>query len=84
MEMVVQLDGCCREVEGHVMVDLMQGRHYYIRGLVKEGGGGDYLEIGMQIEGGTKHRPIPMSLFELPPVPGLESKFWVQKHGLGL
>merc|ERR1719235_3110752 len=36
---------------------------YYIKGLMKEGGGGDNFKIGMQMDGGQKFMPIPESMF---------------------
>lgn len=70
---VVELVGCCKEVEGSVRVKWQAGHLYYIQAMVKEGGGGDYLKVGMRIvKGGTpdtigvKYMPIPMKLFAMP------------------
>ena len=37
---MVELRGCCREVKGSVRVAWQAGKLYYIKGLLKEGGGG--------------------------------------------
>ena len=60
---VVELDGCCRTVVGSLKVTLKKGSSYYIMGRVKEGGGGEYLDVGMQKFTG-KVMPIPMSMFD--------------------
>ena len=46
LKKVVELNGCCREVTGCLKLKWKKGGVYYIKGLVKEGGGGEYLHIG--------------------------------------
>ena len=62
MVKVVELVGCCREVAGAVHVAWEEGKIYHIKAYMKEGGGGDYLKVGMQQVGGTKFMPIPISM----------------------
>ena len=65
LKMVVELNGCCREVAGTVKVQWTAGKSYYIMGRVKEGGGGEYLRVGMQLPTkNTKFMPIPISMFD--------------------
>jgi hypothetical protein len=59
---VVELVGCCRKVNGNVKLSWVKGKAYYIKGLVKEGGGGEYLDIGMKV-GNREYYPIPISMF---------------------
>ena len=66
---VVELTGCCREIAGNVEVDWVQGQLYYIRGLLYERWGNEYLQIGMQIQGGQKFMPIPVDMFVKPSNP---------------
>jgi len=66
MVKVVELTGCCQEVAGSTAVSWEAGQVYYVKAYMKEGGGGDYLKVGMQRNGGSKHMPIPISMFELP------------------
>ena len=60
---VVELNGCCREVSGTVKVTMKKGSSYYIMGRVKEGGGGEYLDVGMQMDPG-RYMPLPVSMFD--------------------
>jgi hypothetical protein len=69
LKKVVELKGCCRQVQGTTQVTFQKGQKYYIRGLVKEGGGGDYLKIGMKHAGKT-YMPIPISMFQAPTLSG--------------
>ena len=62
MVVAVNLNGCCREVRGDTAVEWTKGQKYYVRGIAKEGGGGDYLQIGFE-DGGSKYMPIPISMF---------------------
>ena len=49
LKKVVELrGGCCKEVAGSVKVQWTEGQKYYIRALVKAGGGGGYLQVGFQ------------------------------------
>merc|ERR1711871_1196749 len=68
---VVELKGCCRKVYGNVKLSWEAGKAYYIRGLVKEGGGGEYLDIGMKDSNscGKEVYPIPVSMFVNVPGP---------------
>merc|ERR1712072_1609455 len=59
---VVELNGCCRKVNGNIKLSWVKGKAYYIKGLVKEGGGGEYLDIGMKV-GNGEYYPIPISMF---------------------
>ena len=75
---VVELDGCCREVAGTKTMKLSKAKLYYIMGRVKEGGGGEYLDVGLQKTGGkaptgcagaggggsAKMMPMPLSMFD--------------------
>lgn len=58
---VVQIylnEGCCpNSMVGPVWLDA--GRAYYFEGYVKEGGGGDYLNIKWQVPGGAADQAIP-------------------------
>ena len=63
LKKAVELKGCCREVAGTIRVQWTAGQTYYIRALVKEGGGGEYLRVGLQRDGGPKRIPIPISMF---------------------
>ena len=59
---VVELNGCCRKVDGRRSVQWIQARTYYLRAYVKEGGGGEYLYVGMKVNG-KEYFPIPISMF---------------------
>ena len=63
LKKVVELKGCCREVAGSTKLQWTAGQKYYVRALVKEGGGGEYLKVGLQRDGGSKLMPIPISMF---------------------
>eukprot|EP01049_Picozoa_sp_SAG25_P006404 SAG25_NODE_480_length_7508_cov_8.128627_3_plen_1083_part_01 len=60
---VVELTGCCRKINGRRQVQFNKGQAYYIRALVKEGGGGEYLNVGMKV-GNKEYFPIPISMFK--------------------
>eukprot|EP01047_Picozoa_sp_COSAG01_P076262 COSAG01_NODE_13335_length_1599_cov_308.847333_1_plen_397_part_10 len=60
---VVELTGCCRKINGKKQVRFTKGQAYYIRALVKEGGGGEYLKVGMKV-GKKEYFPIPISMFK--------------------
>merc|ERR1712166_93643 len=59
----VELVGCCRTITGTVQFSFVKGQSYYVKALLKEGGGGDYLEVGMK-QGETTYMPIPVSMFD--------------------
>jgi hypothetical protein len=59
---VVELNGCCRKVQGKVKLQWVAGQAYYIRAYVKEGGGGEYGQIGMRM-GNQEWFPIPITAF---------------------
>jgi hypothetical protein len=64
---VVELTGCCRKINGRTQLSWTKGQAYYIRALVKEGGGGEYLRVGMKV-GNKEYFPIPISMFTtIPP-----------------
>jgi len=65
----VALIGCCREITGTVKISMEKGKKYYIKGLMKEGGGGDYLKIGIKL-GNKKYMPIPLSMMDAPALQG--------------
>ena len=61
---VVSLASCCQTVEGSVVVNWEANKEYYIKGLMKQGTGGNYLKIGMQyVDAGWRYMPIPLSMF---------------------
>ena len=68
MVKVVELVGCCQEVAGTTAVTWTEGQLYYLKAYMKEGGGGDYLKVGFQVPGGSKHMPLPISMFDIPTV----------------
>ena len=53
-------------------IHLEAGKRYYIEAVMKEGGGGDNLDVTWQIPGG------PPVVFRQPPIPG---EFLAQWHG---
>ena len=59
---VVELKGCCRKVNGNKFLSWTGGQAYYIRALVKEGGGGEYLRVGAKT-GKQQWMPIPIAAF---------------------
>eukprot|EP01049_Picozoa_sp_SAG25_P001220 SAG25_NODE_49_length_18832_cov_5.265841_2_plen_2407_part_00 len=65
---VVELNGCCRKVNGNRKLTWTAGKLYYIKALVKEGGGGEYLYVGMKV-GNKEYYPIPVSMFRSVPPP---------------
>ena len=54
---VVELDGCCKTVKGSVAYKMTAGKSYYIMGLVKEGGGGEHLRVGLEMVQGPAAAP---------------------------
>ena len=65
---VVELQGCCRQVAGTTRVQWTAGLRYFMMALVKEHGGGEYLYVGFQRDGGgKKYMPIPISMFSHEP-----------------
>jgi hypothetical protein len=62
LKKVVELNGCCRKVQGKVQLQWQAGQAYYIRAYVKEGRGAEYGQVGMKV--GTKEWfPIPVAAF---------------------
>jgi hypothetical protein len=59
---VVELRGCCRKVRGIKKITWQAGQAYYIRAYVKEGGGGEYGQFGMMVQG-REWFPIPIKQF---------------------
>jgi hypothetical protein len=45
---------------------LVAGKSYYIKALLKEGGGGDHLSVGVRYPGGKFDRPISKNIFLAP------------------
>ena len=45
---------------------LVAGRSYYIKALMKEGGGGDHLSVGVRYPDGKFDRPISKDVFLTP------------------
>ena len=62
---VVELTGCCTKVRGTVEVNLVAGQPYWLKALLKEGSGGDYIYIGFSYNG-IEEDPIPVSYFATP------------------
>lgn len=62
---VAELNGCCRKVQGRKALQWKQSFAYYIRAVVKEGGGGEYLYVGMKVAN-KEYYPIPLSVFTIP------------------
>ena len=79
LQKVVELTGCCKDVKGTKQLYWTAGKLYYVMGLVKEGGKGDHLRVGMQGpvdkngNGGTKQFPIPIAQFA-------HSRQWVAQY----
>ena len=50
--MITEEPGCCGAFAAHVSAPqaLTAGQRYYIEGLVKEGGGGDYLQVAAKLD----------------------------------
>lgn len=61
----VELVGCCRKVQGTKAVQWVAERTYYVRALLKEGGGGEYLRVGLKA-GSKEFYPVPISMFRIP------------------
>lgn len=51
MTKVVEIDTCCRRERSTFTVRMEAGESYYLIGYMKEGGGGDYFEIGFELNG---------------------------------
>ena len=45
---------------------LAAGKSYYIKALMKEGGGGDHVSVGVRYPGGKLDRPISNNIFQEP------------------
>eukprot|EP01047_Picozoa_sp_COSAG01_P070816 COSAG01_NODE_10834_length_2071_cov_16.713489_1_plen_637_part_10 len=70
---VVTLDSCCRKVTGTTPLRWTAGESYYIKALLKAGGGSNYVKVGMTVRtdrdsagdaSGKEYSPIPISLFD--------------------
>ena len=45
-----------------------KGKRYYIEALLKEGGGGDHIAVGVKLPSGTVQRPVsPEDIYIRPP-----------------
>merc|ERR1719362_1142536 len=64
MEVVVDLPTCCTLTTGTVEIHMDAGRTYFLRGFMKEGGGGDRFTIGM-INTSTQERYFPIGLGQI-------------------
>ena len=42
---------------------LAAGKSYFIKALMKEGGGGDHLSVGVRYPGGKLERPITANIY---------------------
>jgi hypothetical protein len=60
---MVELRGCCRKINGVKSVMWVVRKTYYIRYLVKEGGGAEYGQVGMKT-GRKEWFPIPIKMFK--------------------
>lgn len=65
---VVELAGCCRTVIGTRQVSLKKGEYYYVKAMMKEAHGGDYLRVGIRrldTAGNSAETlmPIPLWMF---------------------
>ena len=48
-------------------VSLVQGKVYYMEGLLKEGGGGDHLSVAVRLPSGPEEKPLVNNLYITPP-----------------
>ncbi len=54
-----------------VPVNLVAGQRYYMQVLHKEGGGVDFVSIGVDLPDGTSQKPMDVSMVEPMPAPGI-------------
>ena len=52
-------------------VQLVKGKIYYMEALMKEGGGGDHITVGVKLPSGTLQRPISQEDIYIRPPPGM-------------
>ena len=52
-------------------VQLEKGKVYYMEALMKEGGGGDHIAVGVKLPSGTLQRPISQEDIYIRPSPGM-------------
>ena len=52
-------------------VQLEKGKVYYMEALMKEGGGGDHIAVGVKLPSGTLQRPISQEDIYIRPPPGM-------------
>jgi hypothetical protein len=81
LKKMVNLNGCCRRVWGQTTVTWQKGQKYYLKAIYKEGGGGDYLQVGMK-HAGKEYFPIPVSMAKAPALSGEPPKPTATKEGL--
>lgn len=74
---VVELAGCCRKVQGTLVVDLVARKPYRLKGIFKESRGSDYINIGFNYNG-VEEYPIPLSYFAPPPPPPPPYSNWYE------
>ena len=75
MVKVVEQRTCCAKVVGSTTVSWERGQKYYIRALVKEGQGNDYLKVGFVVNGKETY-PIPASMFAPPDAGETATIYW--------
>ena len=52
-------------------VQLQKGKVYYMEALMKEGGGGDHIAVGVKLPSGTLQRPISQADIYIRPPSGM-------------
>ena len=52
-------------------VQLEKGKVYYMEALMKEGGGGDHIAVGVKLPSGIFQRPISQEDIYIRPPPGM-------------
>ena len=59
-------------------VQLVKGKAYYMEALMKEGGGGDHITVGVKLPSGTLQRPISQEDIYITPPPGMMHYSFIQ------
>ena len=59
-------------------VQLVKGKAYYMEALMKEGGGGDHITVGVKFPSGTLQRPISQEDIYITPPPGMMHSSFIQ------